>query len=175
MVRHPGLLPLLAAAALAGCGGVGTPHPPPPRPAGSPAPRAAPLSAPRSTAADYGRRIGALASKFAARSAAFSRRIRRAHTPGLLVAAFRFERNAANHLADDLSALRPPPAVARPHRQLAHGLHALAADIGGAIRAAHRGDRVRLRALARRFAGGRLRSLREIRHAAVAIDARLGR
>lgn len=116
-----------------------------------------------------------LASRFAARSAAFSKRIRRARYSRLLVAAFRSERDAANRIGDELTALRPPPSVARPHRQLAHGLHALAADIERAIRAARRGDRVRLRALGRRFAGGRLRSLRAIRRAAVAIDARIGR
>lgn len=167
-----GLLAVLTVFALAGCGGAGR-KPPPAPPTGS---HSTPVSAPHAPpAASYRKQIGALGARFAARSARFSKRIRRARTRAQIIAAFRSERDAAKRSANELAALRPPPFVARPHRQLIHGLRALAVDIEGAIRAARRGQRRRLRALGRRFAAGRLRSLREITRAGRAIDARLAR
>ncbi len=169
---------MLTVFALAGCGGAGR-KPPPAPPTGS---HSTPVSAPHAPhaphappGASYRKQIGALGARFAARSARFSKRIRRARTRAQIIAAFRSERDAAKRSANELAALRPPPFVARPHRQLIHGLRALAVDIEGAIRAARRGQRRRLRALGRRFAAGRLRSLREITRAGRAIDARLAR
>jgi len=171
----PGLLAVLTVFALAGCGGAGRKPPPAPPTGSHSTPVSAPPAPPAPGAAGYRKQIGALGARFAARSARFSKRIRRARTRAQIIAAFGSERDAAKRSANELAALRPPPFVARPHRQLIHGLRALAVDIEGAIRAARRGQRRRLRALGRRFAAGRLRSLREITGAGRAIDARLAR
>jgi hypothetical protein len=99
----------------------------------------------------YRTRVVAISNQFATAGRTFRDSVGARSTPQQAAAALETFQTKVLRAASDLDRLTPPPAVARPHRQLAATFRQIAAATQPSINAGKAGDRAALRSALRRL------------------------